>query len=110
MILDLFAEAVVAEDEEEEPVAKEIMWAMSDVQVLYPFVYDVSRILPFRIRSLSYTTAYEVFPHTPLSSTGSRVYNPVEYEGPLGFEGAQHRPTPRPSVKRICRKALFSAL
>ena len=28
--------------------------------------------------------------------------------GPLGCECAQHRPTPRPSGERICRKALFS--
>ena len=30
--------------------------------------------------------------------------------GPLGCECAQHRPTPRPSVERICREALFSDL
>ena len=30
--------------------------------------------------------------------------------GPLGCECAQHRPTPRPSVERIYRKALFSDL
>jgi hypothetical protein len=27
--------------------------------------------------------------------------------GPLGFEGAQHRQTLRPSVERICSKACF---
>ena len=30
--------------------------------------------------------------------------------GPLGCQCAQHRPTPRPSLERICRKALFSDL
>ena len=30
--------------------------------------------------------------------------------GPLGFECSHHRPTARPSVERICRKALFSDL
>ena len=29
---------------------------------------------------------------------------------PLGFACSQHRPTPRPSVERICRKAQFSDL
>ena len=40
---------------------------------------------------------------TPLPA--ARVVRPPLFLGPLGCECAQHRPTPRPSLERICRKA-----
>ena len=45
----------------------------------------------------------------PVSGARPGSYGAVVL-GPLGFEGAQHRPTPRPSVERICKKSLFSDL
>ena len=57
-------------------------------------------------------------------SRGIRIGAPIQFSrstivdrnnipdplGPFGCECAQHRPTPRPSLSRICRKALFSDL
>ena len=52
--------------------------------------------------------AKKLDPQKKLSHTvADRRFGPL---GPLGCECAQHRPTPRPSVERICREALFSDL
>ena len=47
--------------------------------------------------------------HTCSPRTSTAVTYPAIL-GPLGYDVAQHRPTPRPSVERIRREALFSIL
>jgi len=46
----------------------------------------------------------------PLPSTEPRAVDQVLLLGPLGFDVAQHRRTPRPSVERIRRTALRPGL